>query len=169
MQKRIALLLIVLTCIFSLSLVGCGEKAGTARNGNEVDIETAAITTAQGLTLGRYQLIGVEELKNRIDLGDIMVIIDVRPEDEFNKGRLPNAVNAEIPADEDADADQLNAFIKLLPENPETTIVIYDGYTGEGRSARAAIYAADATYTNIWRFPGGAAAWVDAKHKLVKK
>ncbi|MCL2025033.1 MAG: rhodanese-like domain-containing protein [Coriobacteriia bacterium] len=168
MQKQIAVVFVVLTCIFTLSLTGCGETAGTSRDGNEMPIEAAAIATAQGLALGRYQLIDAHELKSRIDLGDIMIIIDVRPEDEFKSGHLPNAVNAEIPADEEADVDQLNAFIKLLPEGPESMIVIYDGYTGEGRSARAAIYAADATYINIWRFPGGTAAWLDADYKLVK-
>jgi len=180
---RIALI-IVLTCLFSVLLVGCGTKIGTAPDGNENDIANAAIQVAKAYREAPYKLVSSEKLKEWNDLGEIMTVIDVRPESDFLKGHLPNAVNAEIVAEVEAAAEpgedsaegatdesvteQIEAFLSLLPENPESIVVVYDGYTTLDRSHRAAIYAADAGYTKVYRYVGGATAWTAAGFKLIK-
>ena len=190
---RIALI-IALTCLFAVALVGCGEKVGTAPDGNEDTIATTAIRVAKDYRDAPYKLLGTEKLKEWVDLGEIMTIIDVRPESDFLKGHLSGAVNVEIVdiTEDEATAEQaateavegtgdevaetpdettaqIEALLALLPENPESIVVIYDGHTALTGSHRAAIYAADAGYTKVYRYLGGAAAWTAAGHKLTKQ
>jgi rhodanese-related sulfurtransferase len=108
-------------------------------------------------------------MKNWIDLGEIMVIIDVSPMDVYAKGHLPNAVNAPLSNDEESPTDQLEAFLAFLPENTESTVVVYTEYAGLGGGHRAAVYAMDAGYTNVYLLPGGSVGWKDAGNKLTKK
>lgn len=42
-------------------------------------------------------------------------------------------------------------------------IVIYCGFVGCARSHQAAMYLVKQGYTNVYRYPGGISAWVDAK------
>jgi rhodanese-related sulfurtransferase len=46
---------------------------------------------------GKYQLLSTEELKTWVDQKKDMIIIDTMPADNFAKGRIPGAVNAELP------------------------------------------------------------------------
>jgi len=162
-------LILMLTCLFAVALVGCSSKSGTAPKGNEVEIEKAAILVASGYAQGRYQLVDQEQMKNWIDLGEIMTIVDVRPSSDYLKGHLPGAVNAEINRDEESTTEQIEVLLGLLPENFDSYVVFYDDYTALNGSHRGAIYAADAGYTNVFRFVGGAVAWEDADNKMTKK
>jgi rhodanese-related sulfurtransferase len=162
-------ILVVLTCLFSVALVGCGEKVGTAPDGNEHEIEKAAIAIADEVGQLRYTAIDAEQMKNWIDLGEIMTVVDVRPEEDYLKGHLPNAVNAPIDREEEPTTEQIQALLELLPSNLESYVVIYDEYTSMNGSHRAAIFAADAGYTNVFRFIGGTIAWEAAGNSLTKK
>jgi rhodanese-related sulfurtransferase len=162
-------LLVVLTCLFSIALIGCGEKIGTAPDGNEHEIEKAAILIADEVGQDRYKPTDAEQMKNWVDLGEIMTVVDVRPEEDFNKGHLPNAVNAPIDREEEPTTEQIQAFLELLPANFESLVVVYDEYTSLNGSHRAAVFAADAGYTNVFRFIGGAVAWEAAGNSLTKK
>jgi len=158
-----------LTCLLAFVLVGCGEKVGTAPDGNEHEIEKAAKQAAVDFFQNRYSIVDAQEVKDWVDLGEIMTVIDIRPESDYLKGHLPGAVNAEIDRDEESTTEQIEAFLALLPQNPESIVVVYDDYTALAGSHRAAIYAADAGYTRVCRFLGGAIAWEDAGNSLTKK
>ncbi|MCL2818479.1 MAG: rhodanese-like domain-containing protein [Actinomycetia bacterium] len=162
-------LIIALTCLLSFGLVGCGNKAGSAPDGNEHDVEMAAFVVAAGYAQGRYEIINAEQMKDWVDLGEIMTVIDIRPESDYLKGHLPGAVNAEINRDEESTTEQIQAFLELMPSNPESIVVVYDDYTLLNGSHRAAIYAADAGFTKVFRLVGGAVGWVDAGNSLTKK
>jgi len=183
---RIALV-IALTCLLAVAVVGCGTKIGTAPDGNENDIANTTIRVAGEVAGAPYTLLSTEQMKDWVDLGEIMTVIDVREESDYLKGHLPGAVNARITEDvapavaegeeEPAEAEQtpedataqVEAFLALLPDNHESIVVVYDGYTALSGSHRAAIYATDAGYTKVYRLLGGAAAWTAAGYKLTKK
>jgi rhodanese-related sulfurtransferase len=169
MRADKAALIIALTCILAFALTGCGDKAGTAPNGNENDIANAAIMVASGYAQGPYQLLTVEQLKDWADLGEIMTIIDVRPADEYAKGHIADAVNVEIDRTQESTTDQIAALLAELPSNHESIVVIYDDYTALNGSHRAAVYASDAAYTKVYRLVAGRVGWQAAGHKLTKK
>lgn len=63
------------------------------------------------------EVIGVEELRERLRTGEL-VLIDVRPEPEYEAGHLPGAVS--VPPD---DFSRLDALVEILP--PDQEIVAY--------------------------------------------
>jgi rhodanese-related sulfurtransferase len=162
------ILVITLCVVVGLVLSACSSKVGTAPKGDEVEIEAAAIQVAMGRTKA-YQYADTEQMKNWMDLGEIMTLIDIRPEADYLKGHLTGAVNAQIDDEEESSTEQIEAFLSLLPDNKESLVIVYDGYTGLNAGHRAALYASEAEYTNIYRYVGGVAAWTDAGNKLTKK
>ena len=63
------------------------------------------------------EVIGVEELRDRLRTGEV-VVIDVRPEPEYEAGHLPGAIS--VPPD---DFSRLDALLEILP--PDQEIVAY--------------------------------------------
>lgn len=166
MTKRF-ISVIAATLILSLA-TGCsaaGNSVGTAKDGNEVKIEAAAIKLVNAVEKGGYELVNTENLNGWLEAGEDMVIIDTMPADFFAKGHIPTAVNAVMPKTGLADAtDQEKAdFAALLGENKDKKIVIYCGFTACGRSDAGAAYAKELGYTNVYRYPGGIIGWRDAE------
>lgn len=174
MCKKVLLLMVV--ALFALALAGCGEKGtagvstavGTAKDGNEVKVETAAVNLVKAVADGGYALIDTEELKAKVDAGDKMVIIDTMPADSFKGGRVPGAVNAELPKEGEATPEQLAAFAELLPADKSETVVVYCGFVQCARSHIGAAYAIEQGYTDVVRYPGGIVAWQDAGYDAEK-
>lgn len=178
---RKALIVLTLGLILALGVAGCAKQAGTpeqnipvstkvgtAKDGNEQKIESAAINLVKDAKEGGYQIASVEELKSAIDSGEKMTIIDTMPADTFAKGRIPGALNAELPKEGEASAEQIDAFAKLLPSDKSAKVVVYCGFTGCRRSHIGAAYAVKQGYTNVVRVPGGIVAWGDAGYKADK-
>lgn len=99
-----------------------------------------------------------------------MVVIDTMPASSFTGGHIKGAVNAELPKTqaEGTTAEQKAAFLKLLPADKTTPIVVYCGFTACGRSDVGAAMAVQEGYTNVYRYPGGIVAWKDAGYEAVK-
>ncbi len=181
MKKKVLILMMVL--VLSLSVVaGCGStankegaapavtKVGTAPDGSEIAIEKATIKFMKDANAGKYKLVSTEELKTWIDQKKDMIIIDTMPADSFAKGRIPGAVNAELPKTvmKDATDEQKAAFIKLLGTDKSRTIVVYCGFVGCARSDLGAVIALEQGFTNVYRVPGGIVAWQEANYTLEK-
>ncbi len=180
MKKKILILMMVL--VFSISaLAGCGTtskdgaapaitKVGTAPDGSEVAIEKATMKFIKDANAGKYKLLSTEELNTWIGQKKDMIIIDTMPADSFAKGRIPGAVNAELPKTvmKDATDEQKAAFIKLLGADKSKTIVVYCGFVGCARSDLGAVIALEQGFTNVYRVPGGIVAWQEAKYNVEK-
>lgn len=175
MIKRISLLL--MTGVLTLAmLTGCtsnaaGQKTvGTAVDGNEVLIEAAAIKLVNATNEGGYSLISQEELKGLIDNKEDAIIIDTMPADFYGKGHIPTALNAVLPKAslEDATEEEKEAFVALLGDDKDKTIIIYCGFTACGRSHVGAKLAVSLGYTNVKRLPGGIVGWQDAGYEVEK-
>lgn len=170
-MRQKTLFMLVSLVLLAVLVTGCGgTKVGTAPDGNEVAIETAAMKLVKAQTENGYQLVDTATLKQWIDEKKDMVIIDTMPNDFYKKGHIPGAVNAELPKTSLADAteEQKSAFINLLPADKNKPIVIYCGFVACARSNAGAILAIQQGYTNVYRYPGGITAWNDAKYPTSK-
>lgn len=94
----------------------------------------------------------VEDVRGMLDAGEAFVLVDVREESEFAKGRLPGAMHlGKGVIERDAEAK--------LPD-PEAKIVLYCG--GGYRSALAADNLQKMGYTNVISMDGGYREWTQA-------
>ena len=95
-----------------------------------------------------YKRITAEEAKARIDSGDEIIILDVRTEEEYNSGHIPNAIL--IPNETITDK-----MPDLLPDL-DAEILVY--CRSGNRSAQAAKKLIAIGYTNVYDF-GGIIDW----------
>jgi rhodanese-related sulfurtransferase len=140
----------------------------------EVETETAAVKLARDMRRGGYDVVGTEELKEWIDSGKKMVIVDTMPYAEsYQKMHLPGAVQFlfPIPDMQAWDAKETGGkyqddFVKLLGEDREKTIVVYCGFVKCTRSHNGAAWAVKLGYQNVFRYPGGIFAWKGAGYPV---
>ena len=95
-----------------------------------------------------YKRIAAEEAKARIDSGNDIIILDVRTEEEYNSGHIPNAIL--IPNETITDK-----MPDLLPDL-DAEILVY--CRSGNRSAQAAKKLIAIGYTNVYDF-GGIIDW----------
>ena len=68
----------------------------------------------------------------------------------------------------DLKPEEKEAFLKTLGADKDKKIVIYCGFVACERSHVGAVLAKEAGYKNVYRFPGGIAAWIDAGNSIDK-
>ena len=89
------------------------------------------------------------ELKQRLDQGDDIQLIDVREDYEVEIARLPNAVHIPL-------AQVLSRMNEIDP-NRETVVHCKMG----GRSAKAADFLRSVGFRNVLNLRGGILDWID--------
>lgn len=177
MKKISKIVILAAVLVFAVALAGCSQggdsssksekKIGTATDGNEVKIETASMNLVKAVDEGKYNLVDTEELKGWIDNKEDMIIIDTMPKKSFDKNRIPGAKNAELPVKmEDVTPEQKDAFLKAIGTDTSKKLVIYCGFVGCERSHVGALIAQEAGFTNVYRQPGGIAAWMAAGYDV---
>jgi len=166
---------LVLAMILALSMLAAGcasttTKVGTAPDGSELAIEKATIKFMKDTQAGGYQIVSTADLNKWVTEKKDMIIIDTMPAENFAKGHIPGAVNAELPKTTLADAtdEQKAAFIKLLGTDKSKTVVVYCGFVGCARSDLGASIAIQQGFTNVYRLPGGIVSWEEAKYSVEK-
>lgn len=102
--------------------------------------------------------ITVEELKNIIESGKDIFLLDVRTEPEFMHSHL-SFVDIRIPY------DSLDLNLALLPD--DKTTIIYCICRSGRRSQIAADYLKSNGYSNVINITGGILAWKDAGFETV--
>ena len=95
-----------------------------------------------------YKKITPEDAKARIDSGDEIIILDVRTEEEYNSGHIPNAILIPNETITDKTPDLLS--------NLDAEILVY--CRSGNRSAQAAKKLIAIGYTNVYDF-GGIIDW----------
>ena len=104
----------------------------------------------------RVRETNVAEVKNRMDRGDKLVLVDVREESEYAKDHLPGAIHlgkGVIERDIEARVPELN-----------TELILYCG--GGFRSALAADNLQKMGYTNVISMDGGIRDWREKGYPL---
>ena len=168
----------VLAIVFAVTLAvsGCAKKSapqvssgkvpGTAKDGNELNIEKASMNLIKAVNEGKYELVSTEDLKKWVDAKESMVIVDTMPAKSYDKHRIPTAVNAELPVKvEEVTPEQKDAYLKALGTDKEKKIVVYCGFVGCERSHVGAVIAKQNGFKNVYRQPGGIVGWEDAGYE----
>lgn len=162
------ILLPLLACV--LMLAGClGAEDKFAR---EVTKEAEAVKLAKETIKGNYDLITVSQLKDLMDKGEDMVIVDTMPmEASYEKGHIPGAFQFLFPIKPMAEWDTnetagktADDYIAMLGSDKDKRIVVYCGFVKCGRSHNGALWAKKLGYTNVSRLPGGIFAWKGAEY-----
>lgn len=156
-----------LILIVALTLAGCGKSW----SGKEMDTEKSAVTLAREAQRGGYQLVTTSELKGWIDQKKPMMIIDTMPlKDSYVKQHIPGALPYEFPIPEVKEMDDAAKakFEKFLGPDKDKTLVFYCGFVKCTRSHNGALWAVKLGYKNVYRYPGGIKAWMEAGHPVAK-
>ena len=156
------------------SVAACGIIAAAHAlewGSKETETEKLAVQFADQVGKGGYRIVTTEELKGWIDNKEPMLIVDTMPyEDSYKKHHIPGAVQIEFPVEEMQQLDDAkrDALVKLLGPDKDRRIVFYCGFTKCGRSHNAAMWATKLGYTNVYRYPGGIKAWMEADYSVEK-
>jgi len=100
--------------------------------------------------------LSVEEVKEKLESGEKMCLIDVREGEEFARGRLPGA--------ESLCKGIIERDIEKLAPDPAAPLVLYCG--GGFRSALAAESLQEMGYKNVASMWGGWRAWTEANYPV---
>ncbi len=154
----------------SLVLAGCTTTPGTSRKGQEVPIETAAVKLVADVVTGGYQTVTTDELKKWLDEGKPVTIISALPaSDDRAFGTLPGALNGAMPKTEkeltQADKDHL---VKVAGADKEKPVVVYCGFVACRRSSIGAKVLVENGFRNVYKYPGGIAAWEEKGYPIVR-
>ena len=101
---------------------------------------------------GRIKECSVHEVKQRLDSGEAMQLVDVREESEFARGHLPGAIHLS--------KGVIERDIENTIPNLDAPLVLYCG--GGFRSALAAANLQAMGYRNLLSMDGGWSGWVEA-------
>ena len=158
-------------------IVGMTSSAA-AKNKFEKEVvkETGAVKLAREVVKGGYGTITTDELKQWIDGGKEMTIVDTMPYDaSYKKGHIPGAKNFLFPIPDmtawDAkktDGKTQKDFEALLGPDKDKPVVIYCGFVKCTRSHNGAAWAKKMGCRNVYRHPGGIFAWKGAGYPVEK-
>lgn len=97
--------------------------------------------------------LSVEELRDRLDRGDDLLLIDVREEEELELARLPHPV-LHLPLSRSA--DWLQELESRAPRERPVAVLCHAGM----RSWQFSCWLSDQRgYTQVWNVEGGIDAW----------
>jgi rhodanese-related sulfurtransferase len=167
--KKNLFCLVVLGIVTVLALTGCGQ--GKSWSEKELDTEKLAVNLVRETAQGGYKIIPTPEMKAWIDQKKDMLIIDTMPyEDSYKKRHLPGALHFEFPIPELKTLDEATQakFAKLLGPDRDKVLVFYCGFTKCTRSHNGATWAMKLGHKNVYRYPGGIKAWMEAGHPVEK-
>lgn len=165
--------LIKLSTLSTFTLMGGGGSCSIpadVKPHSELAAEEAAMNLVKDVVDGGYDLISTKAIKEKLDAGEEMVIVDTMPEDSYNKNHIPGAVGAVLPGKmEEVDPERRAAFVKALGEDKNKPVIIYCGRVSCYRSHVGALIAKEEGFTNVLRHPGGIDAWLEAGYKAESK
>jgi len=140
----------------------------------ELEKEVGAVKLVREVQRGGYDVVTTEELKQWIDAGKDLLIVDTMPyEASYKKAHVPGAEQFlfPIPAMADWDTKATDGktqadFQTLLGTDKTRTIVIYCGFVKCTRSHNGAAWAKKLGYQNVYRHSGGIFAWKGAGYPI---
>ena len=101
----------------------------------------------------------VEEVKHKLDRGDHIVLIDVREDNEWERGHIVNAIHL--------GKGVIERDIETIVHDKTTEVILYCG--GGFRSALAADNLLKMGYTNIRSMDGGWRRWKEMGYPITEE
>ena len=158
-------------CILGLSTVALGAD----KFEKEMEKEKGAVKLVREVQRGGYDIITAAELKNLIDSGKDILIVDTMPYKHYKKIHVPGANQFLFPIPEmevwdtkETDGKSKKDYEALLGADIQKTIIVYCGFVKCTRSHNGAVWAKKLGYENVFRFSGGIFAWKGAKYPIEK-
>ena len=108
---------------------------------------------------GRVEPVSVEELKQRQEAGEAILVVDVRERHEFEKGHVPGAINIPRGWLEVRAAGDSPGANPVIAENPDACVVTYCTQAPGARSLFGAVTLMDLGFTNVLALRGGLNEW----------
>ena len=110
-----------------------------------------------GFPIESFVQFSVHELKNKLDSGEKLTLVDVRGESEWETGHIEQAVHIYV-------GNLEEKLSKIPPENPVTVICSIGNRSGIGASVLER-----AGYKDISAVPGGMMAWAGAGFPITRR
>jgi len=175
-MTRINRLLLSLMLVIGMVGGGFGTAVAKDKFEAEVDKENAAVKLVREVQRGDYDVVTAAELKQWIDSGKAMIIVDTMPYDaSYKKQHVPAAVQFLFPIPDmdewdvkETDGKTKDNYMTLLGPDKDQTIVVYCGFVKCTRSHNGAAWARKLGYKNVYRFSGGIYAWRGAGYPVEK-
>lgn len=173
MCNRKAFLLVLMCATLTLGLTSNGFCFGK----KELQTERSAVKLLREVERGDYKIVTTDELKSWIDQKKNVLIIDTMPyEKSYKKNHVAGAKQFLFPKAGDmkewnaseTDGKTKEDYIKLLGPDKNKTIVVYCGFVKCDRSHNGAMWAVKLGYTDVYRYPGGIKAWMEADYPIGK-
>jgi rhodanese-related sulfurtransferase len=101
--------------------------------------------------------INCAELQQRLQQDTDYFLLDVREQNEWQQGHIPNAIHIS--------RGLLEVYIERLITDPHAEIILYCG--GGGRSALAAVSLQQMGYKNVQSLATGIKGWIEEGKELV--
>jgi rhodanese-related sulfurtransferase len=101
----------------------------------------------------------VDEVKQKLDHGDKVLLVDVREESEFTKDHLPGAIHL--------GKGVIERDIEKRVPDVKTPMILYCG--GGFRSAMAADNLQKMGYTNVISMDGGVREWREKNYPMTRE
>jgi len=103
------------------------------------------------------QEISVDEVEKNIDAGSDYILIDVRTEGEYTRGKIQGSVNIPL--------DKIRTTISTIVSDKKKKIILY--CLSGSRSIQAAVILEDLAYQKIYNMTNGLLAWRIKGYPLV--
>jgi len=170
MKRIFVAVVMVLLAVSSASAF----SIGTSKFEAEVATEESGVKLYREVVRGGYDLITTKELKEVIDGGKDVLIVDTMPlEASYEKNHVPGAKQFLFPIPEmtewnsaETDGKSQEDFVALLGPDKDKTIIFYCGFVKCTRSHNGAMWAKKLGYNNVLRYPGGIFAWKGAGYEV---
>jgi len=112
---------------------------------------TAFVVIAYGKTDSGYELIDTAGLKNLIDSGEEITVVDARNPEEYQEVHIKGAIS--IPE------KKFSEHLRLLPTDKSVKVVFYCNGVKCGKSKKAAEKALEIGYKNVLVYAEGMPVW----------
>jgi rhodanese-related sulfurtransferase len=128
-------------------------------------MNTSSFSATEDVVLPQIPRIKAEELRQMVDKGADMVIVDVRDSGSYEAGHIKGAINIYY----DSTADPMDRQMMLLALPMEKLVVTYCDCTDDASSARIAdeLYKLGFDRDKIKVLSGGSLRWVELKYPVV--
>jgi len=175
-MKRCSKGFFILVLVVGFVAANWGMVLAADKFEREMEKEAGAVKLVREVQRGDYDVITAAELKEWIDSGKTMVIVDTMPfEASYAKQHVPSAVQFLFPIPDmenwdtsETDGKRMEDYAALLGPDKDMPIVVYCGFVKCTRSHNGAVWARKLGYKNVYRFSGGIYAWLGAGFPVEK-
>ncbi|MDX1607826.1 MAG: rhodanese-like domain-containing protein [Candidatus Spechtbacterales bacterium] len=108
-----------------------------------------------------YKIVSAKDVKNKLEEGGDVLVINVLSESSFNSMHIPGSINIDVHQD-----DFLENVKKATGGDKDKEIIVHCSSESCQASPGAARKLVEAGYTNVADFEGGLAGWKEAGYKL---